>query len=138
MKAPTVAAVVADFYPDIAEGLVESCRAELKKHGATLARVEKVPGALEIPFALHSIALQDRPDAMVALGCVIRGETFHFEVVAETCAQGILQVQLQNNLAIGNGVLTVENFSQAKERIDKGAAAARAALRLAELQRGEK
>ena len=138
MKAPTVAAVVADFYPDIAEGLLESCRAELEKHGATLAQVEKVPGALEIPFALHSIALQDRPDAMVALGCVIRGETFHFEVVAETCSQGILQVQLQNNLAIGNGVLTVENFSQAKERIDKGAAAARAALRLAALQAGEK
>ena len=138
MKAPTVAAVVADFYPDIAEGLLESCRAELEKHGATLARVEKVPGALEIPFALHSIALQDRPDAMVALGCVIRGETFHFEVVAATCSQGILQVQLQNNLAIGNGVLTVENFSQAKERIDKGAAAARAALRLAALKAGEK
>ena len=145
MKAPTVAAVVADFYPDIAEGLVESCRAELEKHGETLAPVIKVPGALEIPSALrhvsslgHALLNDCNLKAFVALGCVIRGETYHFEVVAQTCAQGILQLQLQHGLAIGNGVLTVENFSQAKERIDKGAAAARAALRLAALKAGEK
>ena len=143
MKAPTVAAVVADFYPDIAEGLLESCRAELEKHGATLAQVVRVPGAMEIPAGLRHAILSDRLNwksltAFVALGCVIRGETYHFEIVSHTCAQGILQLQLQHGLPIGNGVLTVENFSQAKERIDKGAAAARAALRLAELQRGEK
>ena len=144
MKAPNVAVVVADFYPDIAEGLLESCRAELDKNGATLTQVIKVPGALEIPLALHHAVFNDRRNswnrltAFVALGCVIRGETYHFEIVSHTCAQGILQLQLQYGHPISNGVLTVDNFLQAKERIGKGAAAARAALRLAALQEGEK
>ena len=123
--------VIADFYQDISAGLLKSCRAELTAAGLE-CDIRTVPGALEIPSALHMLARQS-PSLMVALGCVIRGDTYHFEIVAHTCAHGILQVQLQTGIAIGNGVLTVNDKTQALARLDKGGRAARAALALARL-----
>ncbi|MGI9296796.1 MAG: 6,7-dimethyl-8-ribityllumazine synthase [Gammaproteobacteria bacterium] len=130
-----ISVVVADFYADIAEALLRSCTDALAAEGITVARVARVPGAMEIPFALKTVAEEflNTPDAMVALGCVIRGETYHFQTVADVCARGILQVQMQKNIPIGNGVLTVETMAQARAHIGNGAWAARAAAHLAKL-----
>ncbi|MGI9306160.1 MAG: 6,7-dimethyl-8-ribityllumazine synthase [Gammaproteobacteria bacterium] len=128
-----IAAVVSDFYPDIAEALLQSCRAELAAQKLALSSVASVPGALEIPFALDAVAKREKPDAMVALGCVIRGETFHFQIVSEISARGILEIQLRAGIPVGSAVLTVENMAQARARTGKGADAARAAVRLARL-----
>ena len=133
------AVVVADFYPEIAEGLLSRCEDVLRGEGLDVW-VLRVAGALDIPYALMAYCQTEewnkrrRPDLMVALGCVIRGETYHFEVVANTSARGILEAQIRNRVPIGNGVLTVDTMEQAKARLDKGANAARAALRLARLQ----
>ena len=96
------AVVVADFYADIAGALLESCETALAAADIKMMRIVRVPGALEIPFALQTIAAQNLPQMMIALGCVIRGETYHFETVADICARGILQVQLQTNIPVGN------------------------------------
>ncbi len=128
------AVVVADFYADIAGALLESCETALAAADIKMMRIVRVPGALEIPFALQTVAAQNLPQMMIALGCVIRGETYHFETVADICARGILQVQLQTNIPVGNGVLTVENMAQAIARTNKGADAARAAICLAEIR----
>ena len=128
------AIVLADFYPDIAEGLLESCRLVLADAGMAEPSLVRVPGALEIPFALQTLA-RSQVEVLVALGCVIRGETRHFDIVSDICARGILRVQLDFNVPIGNGVLTVENKAQALARLDKGGAAAKAALTLAQFKR---
>lgn len=123
------AIVIADFYRDISDGLLASCHEVLQ--AATVEwREVTVPGALEIPFALQSLATTDNNmvDCLIALGCVIRGETYHFEIVADNCARGIMQVQLELGIPVGNGVLTVENHTQAMARLQHGGAAARAAL----------
>lgn len=121
--------VLGDFYPDISEGLLGSCRQTLQRHNIDDSWVIRVPGALEIPHAIKQVHKQ--VSLAVALGCVIRGETYHFEVVSQVSAQGIQQVQLQTNLPIGNGILTVENHAQAMARLNKGASAASAAITLA-------
>lgn len=130
----TAAIVVADFYEEIAKALLDSCSEVLRDAGVHY-EVHTVPGALEIPAAIMRLAAFHKPPyhCYVALGCVIRGETYHFEVVANTCAAGLMQAQVQDGLAIGNGVLTVENRAQALARTDKGGAAAQAALALAAL-----
>ena len=140
IKARTMkaAVVVADFYADIATALLESCNRELAAAKVQVLRTVHVPGAMEIPFALKTLAKQyalqnTKPNMMIALGCVVRGETYHFEIVSDICARGILQVQLETGVPIGNGVLTTESVAQAKARTDKGADAAKAALRLAKL-----
>ena len=125
------AIVVADFYQDIAEALTASCRAALAAAGAEVS-CYTVPGALEIAPAISRLAYK-KYDCYIALGCVIRGETYHFEVVANTSASGILQLQLRDGLAVGNGILTVENKEQALARSGKGGEAAAAALALARL-----
>ncbi|MCI0468346.1 MAG: 6,7-dimethyl-8-ribityllumazine synthase [Beijerinckiaceae bacterium] len=137
--------VEARFYEDIAGLLMEGARAAFKKAGASFDLVS-VPGALEIPLAM-AIAL-DRADAMkrpfdgaVALGCVIRGETHHFEIVANESARALMELALARKLAFGNGILTVENAAQAVSRADpqigdKGGDAARAALTLHRLKLG--
>lgn len=131
-----IAAVVADFYPQLAERLLESCCVALCGHNIAPPQVVRVSGALEIPLALQIIAGRREHEALVALGCVIRGETHHFEVVSEVCAYGILQVQLQTGMPVGNGVLMVDNMAQAQARVDKGAVAAEAAVQLAKLAGG--
>lgn len=133
------AVVVADFYPDIAEELLARCETVLREEGMDIW-VLRVSGALDIPYALLAYCQTEewnkrrRPDLMVALGCVIRGETHHFEVVANTSARGILEAQIRNRVPVGNGVLTVDTMEQARARLDKGAEAARAAVRLARLR----
>ena len=133
----TILLVEARFYPELNDMLLAGARAavEAAGHGhETLA----VPGALELPGAIALAARSGRFCAFVALGVVIRGETYHFEIVSEESARGLMALTLQG-FAIGNGILTVENEEQARVRADpargdKGGDAARAALALFELR----
>jgi 6,7-dimethyl-8-ribityllumazine synthase len=130
----------ARFYDHIADLLLAGARAALDAAGATHETVT-VPGALELPGAIAVADASERFDAYVALGCVLRGETYHFEVVANESARGIMTLTL-DGLAIGNGVLTVETEEQALVRArgaadggsDKGGGAARAALAMLALR----
>ena len=132
--------VEARFYTELADALAACAMKALDDAGVTYDRIS-VPGALEIPAAI-AMASQRRDaepyDGYVALGCVIRGETYHFEIVCNESARGIMDLTTAEMLAIGNGILTVENGEQAWERADparkdKGGDAARAALAMAEL-----
>jgi 6,7-dimethyl-8-ribityllumazine synthase len=96
--------------------------------------VLSVPGALEIPLALQWLAQSGRFDALVALGTVIRGETYHFEVVANESARGLMDVALEFGLPVANGILTTQDEAQAEARLDKGAEAVRVAVEMAELR----
>jgi 6,7-dimethyl-8-ribityllumazine synthase len=130
--------VVAPFYRDIADNLIAGAQAEIEASGATCELVE-VPGALEIPTAITIAARMSNFDGYVALGCVIRGETTHYDTVCNDSSRGITLLGLQG-LCIGNGILTVENRDQAEVRADptrmnKGAGAAAAALHLVALTR---
>lgn len=140
-ETPRVMIVEARYYEDIGEALLKGTRTVLDEAGCEYDRFE-VPGALEIPamikFAIrsltHNIQMQ-RYDAYIALGCVIRGETSHYDIVAGESAAGLLQLASQYSLALGNGILTVENREQAIVRSDpgqknKGGEAARAALKM--------
>ena len=97
-------------------------------------KVVEISGSVEIPFALHKMAKTKKYDLLVALGCVIRGNTPHFEYVCKMAQEGVLQVMLQDNIPVGFGVLTVENMKQAKERIHVGGEATLAAVELALLK----
>ncbi|QMW24503.1 6,7-dimethyl-8-ribityllumazine synthase [Sandaracinobacteroides saxicola] len=110
--------VAAGFYRHILDMQLAGARAALKAAGATHELVE-VPGALEIPGAIGLATETGRYDGFVALGCVIRGETYHFEIVAGESARGIMALTM-DGLAIGNGILTVENEAQAIARADPG------------------
>jgi len=127
------------FYDDIATSLLDGATAALERAQARFERIA-VTGALEIPPAILFAAQSDRGyDGYVALGCVIRGETYHFEIVAGESARGLMDLGLQHGLCIGNGILTVENEEQAELRAqrdggDKGGDAARACLSLIELR----
>ena len=130
--------VVAPFYRDIADNLIAGAKAEIEASGATWDIVE-VPGALEVPTAIAIAGQFSNFDGFVALGCVIRGETTHYETVCNDSARGITLLGLQGH-CIGNGILTVENRAQAEVRADpkamnKGAGAAAAALHLVALTR---
>lgn len=130
--------VVAPFYRDIADNLIAGAKAEIEATGATWDLVE-VPGALEVPTAIGIAERMSNFDGYVALGCVIRGETTHYETVCNDSSRGITMLGLQG-LCIGNGILTVENRDQAEVRADparmnKGAGAAAAALHLVALTR---
>lgn len=124
--------VEARFYPHISEALFEGAAQALATTEATYDRLE-VPGALEIPGAIRFAA--DHYDGFVALGCVIRGETYHFEIVAQESARGLMDLILNEGLCIGNGILTVETEDQAMVRakhdgLNKGGDAVRACLAL--------
>jgi len=127
------------YYDDIATALLDGATAALDRARAQFERIT-VSGALEIPAAILFAAESGRAyDGYVALGCVIRGETFHFEIVAGESARGLMDLGLQRGLCIGNGILTVENDDQARVRAsrsggDKGGDAARACLSLVELR----
>jgi 6,7-dimethyl-8-ribityllumazine synthase len=142
---PHVMVVEARFYPDIADELARGAIAALEKAGATYERFT-VPGVLEIPAAINmaiqaTVRAKRRPfDAYLALGCVIRGETTHYDIVCNESARGVQQLILQHHLALGFGVLTVENDDQAWERArvnrkNKGGEAAEACLAMYELKR---
>jgi 6,7-dimethyl-8-ribityllumazine synthase len=131
-----VAIVQSRFNPAIGEGLLAGALRALREAGVAEGDVTiaSVPGALEAPLALQALAQSGDYDALVALGAVIRGETYHFEVVSNESARGVAEVALEFGLPVGNGILTCENDKQAKARMDlKGYEAAQAALELANL-----
>ena len=124
------------FNMDVGDGLLSACTAELVKCGVQEANILliTVPGALEIPLALQKLALSDQFDALIALGAVIRGETYHFEIVANQSATGLAAVQLDAGVPIINGILTTDNDEQAMARMSrKGLEAAQAAIEMANL-----
>ncbi|MFB9241108.1 6,7-dimethyl-8-ribityllumazine synthase [Massilia antarctica] len=131
-----VGIVQARFNADVGHGLLSACLAELKHLGVSDEDVlhVTVPGALEIPLALQKMAETQQFDALVALGAVIRGETYHFELVSNESGSGITRVGLDFGIAIANAVLTTENDEQAEARMaEKGAEAARCAVEMANL-----
>jgi len=126
------------FNIDVSEGLLGGCTAELKRLGVRNVDMQIVtaPGALELPLVLQTMARSGRFDALVALGCVIRGETYHFEIVSNESARGITDAQLATGVPIANGVLTTEDDDQALARmVQKGMEAGQAAIEMANLQR---
>jgi 6,7-dimethyl-8-ribityllumazine synthase len=126
--------VASRFNEPLARQLLARAEQEARKLGAE-TRVVSVPGALEIPLALQWLAQSGRYDALVALGTVIRGETYHFEVVANESARGVMEVALESGLPIANGILTTEDETQAEARLEKGAEAVRVALEMAKLRK---
>lgn len=126
--------VASRFNEDISAQLLERAKAEAAKLGLVEVVVQSVPGALEIPVALQWMAQSGRFDALVALGAVIRGETYHFEIVSNESARGVLDVSLDFGVPIANGILTTEDEDQAKARLDKGAEAVRVAVEMAGLR----
>jgi 6,7-dimethyl-8-ribityllumazine synthase len=125
--------VASRFNQEITGELLKRAREEAKKLGVDLTVVE-VPGALEIPLALQWMAQSGRHDALVAVGAVIRGETHHFEVVANESARGVSEVALESGIPVANAILTTDDEAQAKARLDKGAEGVRAAVEMAKLK----
>ncbi|MDR2239732.1 MAG: 6,7-dimethyl-8-ribityllumazine synthase [Zoogloeaceae bacterium] len=126
------------FNIDIGDGLLGGCAAELMRLGVRPADmlIVTAPGALELPLVLQTMAQSGRFDALVALGCVIRGETYHFEIVSNESARGITEAQLATGVPIANGVLTTEDDDQALARMaQKGMEAGQAAIEMANLQK---
>ena len=126
--------VQARWKADITDTLTEACLSELMELGVKAKHVTlvQVPGALEIPLALQSLADRSGYDALIALGCIIRGETYHFELVANESGAGVTRVSLDHGLPIANAILTVENLEQAQARqVEKGVDAARVAVEMA-------
>ena len=134
-----IAVVVARYNEDISKRLLRGALGALEEHGVADPDVFWVPGSLEIPVTALALAEKGGHDAIVCLGCVIRGETYHFEVVAGQAAAGMMQVQLDTGVPITFGVLTTEDKEQALARSgpknNKGAEAAEAALEMANLLR---
>lgn len=130
---------VAEFNADITEQLLAGATKELHRCGVPEKNIviRRVPGSFELPLACQKFAVTGKYDALIALGCVIKGETDHYYYVAEEASRGIMNVMLKFSIPIGFGVLTVNTLAQAKERagakIDAGGAAAKAALRMIEL-----
>ena len=125
--------VASRFNEEICGKLVEGARAEAQKLKAECT-VYSVPGALEIPLALQWMAQSGRFDALVALGAVIRGDTYHFEIVANESARGVTDVMLEYGVPVANGILTTDDEAQAEARLEKGAEAVRVALEMARLK----
>lgn len=136
--APRILLAVGRFYPDIADSLVVGAQAVLDEAGAR-REIADVPGAFEIPSAIAFAADSGAFDGYVALGCVVRGETTHYDYVCAESARGLARLAVEHRLAIGYGILTTETQVQARARAavgrgDKGAAAARACLAMVALR----
>ena len=143
---PHILIVEARFYDDLLNALLDGAKRALKKAGATF-EIVTVPGALEIPGAIKfahaagkSGKLKKKFDGYVAIGCVIRGETTHYDTVCDESARGLMDLAIRKNLAIGNGIITVENEKQAwarakPDKLDKGGGAAEACLTMIGLKR---
>ena len=128
--------VQARFNADVGHGLLSSCLAELKRLGVADEDIlhVTVPGALEVPLALQRMAVTEQFDALIALGAVIRGETYHFELVSNESGAGITRIGLDYGMPIANAILTTENDEQAEARMaEKGADAARVAVEMSNL-----
>ena len=131
-----VGIVQARFNDELTTALAQACRAELNRLGVQDADIRHVtvPGALEVPVALQAMAVSGRFDALVALGCIIRGETYHFELVANESGAGVTRLTLDHRLPIANAILTVENEEQAWARAEeKGRDAGTVAVEMAQL-----
>jgi len=114
-----VGIVIGQFNNEIADRMRDACEARLKEIGVASDNITciGVPGALEIPIVLRAMALRRQHDALIALGSVIRGETYHFEVVSNESSRGVMAVQLETGVPIANGILTCENEGQIAERM---------------------
>jgi len=125
--------VASRFNEKIAGELARRAREEARKLGVEFDE-KSVPGALEIPLALQWLAQSGRYDALVAVGAVIRGDTYHFEVVCNESARGVMDVALEFGLPVANGILTTDDEAQASARLDKGAEAVRVAVEMGKLR----
>lgn len=135
-KGLRIGVVQARFNADITDALAAACLAELVTLGVDKDDIDhvQVPGALEVPIALQALARRGGYHALVALGCIIRGETYHFELVANESGASVSRVALDGHLPIANAILTTENLEQAVARqTDKGRDAARVAVEMARL-----
>ena len=133
-----IGVVQARFNPAITNALADACMGELQSLHVSTSRIQhvQVPGALEVPVALAAMAQSGAFDALIALGCIIRGETYHFELVANESGAAITRLALDHHLPIANAILTTENEAQAIARqIDKGRDAARVAVEMALLMK---
>lgn len=131
-----VGIVQARFNAEVTNAIAEACRAELRALGVADKHVRhvSVPGALEVPVALAALAESEHYDALIAIGCIVRGETYHFELVANESGAGVSRVALDQQLPIANAILTVETLEQARARVEeKGRDAARVAVEMANL-----
>ena len=131
-----VGIVQSRFNPEVGDALRNSCLAELLRLGALEEDIllATVPGALEIPLVLQKMAVSGQFDALIALGAVIRGETFHFELVARESAAGVARLALEFGIPVANAILTTDTVEQAQARMqEKGAEAARVAVEIANL-----
>ncbi|NQW81110.1 MAG: 6,7-dimethyl-8-ribityllumazine synthase [Polaromonas sp.] len=132
----SIGIVQARFNASITNALAAACIAELQLHGVDAANIHHVtvPGALEVPVALQAMAETEKYDALIALGCIIRGETYHFELVANESGAAVTRLALDYQIPIANAILTTENVAQAEARQeDKGRDAARVAIEMAQL-----
>jgi 6,7-dimethyl-8-ribityllumazine synthase len=132
----SIGIVQARFNASITNALAAACIAELQLHGVEAANIHHVtvPGALEVPVALQAMAETEKYDALIALGCIIRGETYHFELVANESGAAVTRLALDYQIPIANAILTTENVAQAEARQeDKGRDAARVAIEMAQL-----
>ena len=137
-KVLQVGVVLSRFNSDIGDGLLSACKSELLALGVASddITIVTVPGALESPLILQHMALSEKFDALIALGAIIRGETYHFEVVSNESARGISEVQFNTGVPVANAVLTTEDDDQALARMHiKGAEAAQVAVEMANLVR---
>ncbi len=135
-KKLSIGIVQARFNESITNALAEACKQELAALGVEEKKIRhvKVPGALEVASALQALAESDKFDALIALGCIIRGETYHFELVANESGAAVTRLALDYQLPIANAILTTENLDQAVARQhDKGRDAARVAVEMANL-----
>ncbi|MGI4777532.1 MAG: 6,7-dimethyl-8-ribityllumazine synthase [Janthinobacterium lividum] len=135
-KGLCIGIVQARFNADITDALARACLAELAALGVADSDIDhvQVPGALEVPVALQALAKRGSYQALVALGCIIRGETYHFELVANESGASVSRIALDHGLPIANAILTTENLEQAVARqTDKGRDAARVAVEMARL-----
>jgi len=137
-KALRIGIVLSRFNSDIGDGLLSACTGELRKLGVADEdiTIATVPGALETPMVLQKMALSEKFDGLVALGAIIRGETYHFEVVSNESARGVSEVQLETGVPVANAILTTENDDQALARMSvKGAEAAQVVVEMINLLR---
>lgn len=130
-----VGIVVAQFNSDITEALLVSALKKFDEYGVAKKAVKvcRVAGSVEMPLALQALAKQNKFDCLVAIGAIIRGETPHFDYVAKIVSEGILRVMLDFNIPIGFGVLTLNSYDEARDRINVGMEAAEAAIQSAKL-----
>ena len=138
-KSLYIGIVQARFNESITDALAAACLAELEALGVNPKHIDhvRVPGALEVPVALQALAEKDKYDALIALGCIIRGETYHFELVANESGAGVSRIALDYQLPVANAIITTENLDQAVARqTDKGRDAARVAVEMANLLDG--